>query len=160
MKLWQRNLLLAVLAVGLVVIPLAFVQGAEWGGADTQTVDMIKEIRGDYEPWFQSLFAPEDMERYFFGLQALLGTAVLAAAMGWMIGRQQSRGASQGRELRIAGVVIAVAIAAAGALFFVRTEFGEIQALISALQGVCLGLLGFFAGHALGRRRTLPAGTA
>ena len=31
MKLWVRNVLLLVLALGLVVIPLFFIQGAEWG---------------------------------------------------------------------------------------------------------------------------------
>ena len=38
------------------------------------------------------------------------------------------------------------------ALFFVKTEFGELQATISASQGIGLGLLAFFVGYPLGRR--------
>ena len=39
------------------------------------------------------------------------------------------------------------------ALFFVETEFGELQATISASQGIGLGLLAFFVGYPAGPAR-------
>lgn len=154
MTLWRRNLLLLILAIALAVVPLAFRRNAEWAGTDTLGMEAIKSIQADYEPWFESLFSAADagVERHLFGLQAFLGTLVVAGALGWMIGRYRARSSVPGRELTIASWVAGVAIVLAMALFFVQTEFAEIEGLISGVQGLCLGLLGFFLGYRRGER--------
>ena len=43
-------------------------------------------------------------------------------------------------------IVCGIGLVLAIALFFVQTEFGELQAFITALQGVLIGFLGFFVG--------------
>ena len=154
MKMWVRNLLLAVLAIGLVAVPLLFVQGAEWGATDGRNTEAIQELQPDYEPWFQSIFSPADLgiEPYMFGLQALLGSLALSAAMGWLIGRTRVRPEDGQSDLRVAGIVVAVGLVVAVVLLFVETEFGELQAFKTALQGLAVGFLGFFPGYLSGRR--------
>jgi cobalt/nickel transport protein len=152
MKLWQRNVVLGVLVVLLIGMPLFFIQGAEWGGADTLSTEAVQELQPDYQPWFESIFSPEENERYFFGFQALLGSLFLSGALGWMIGRYRARTGTEGHERNVATIIVAVAVVIGLALFLVTTEFGELQAFISALQGVAFGLLGFFLGYPLGQR--------
>lgn len=154
MALWQRNFLLLALAIALAIVPLAFLQNAEWAGTDTLGMAAIQDLQADYEPWFESLFSAADagVERHLFGLQAFLGTLVVAGALGRMIGRYRARSSAPGRELTLATGVAAVAMVLAVALFFIHTEFAEIEGLISGVQGLCLGLLGFFLGYRLGER--------
>ena len=87
----RRNWLLAVILILLVVVPLAYrgwvAEGTEWGGADMQGVAAVEELAGeDFEPWFEPIFSPNDLERYLFGLQALLGTLFVAGIVGWILG--------------------------------------------------------------------------
>jgi cobalt/nickel transport protein len=164
MKLWVRNVLLLVLALGLVIVPLFFIQGAEWGATDGRNTEAIQELQPDYEPWFQPFFnsAELGLERYMFGLQALLGSFILSACLGWIVGRYRGRqGASGDSDRKTAMIVCGVGIGVATALLFVQTEFGELQAFITAVQGVLLGFLGYFAGYPLGHRQgTQSAATA
>src|SRR5262245_42780358 len=156
MKLWVRNVLLALLALGLVVIPLFFIQGAEWGATDGRNTEAIQELQPDYEPWFEPWFRSDELglERYMFGLQALLGSFILSACLGWLIGRYRGRqGASGDSDRKTAMIVCGIGIAVAIALLFVQTEFGELQAFVTAVQGVLLGFLGFFAGYPIGHRQ-------
>lgn len=155
MALWQRNTLLILLALLIAVIPLAFAQNAEWGGADKLSVEAIQELQSDYEPWFESVFSPGENERYFFGFQALLGAAIVTACIGWLMGYRRGQLRQESRDLMIAGVLCTVTVIVAIALFFVETEFGEIQAFLSAMQGVLIGLAGFFIGYPMGKRSGL-----
>ena len=155
MKLWVRNVLLAMLAVGIVVIPLFFIQGAEWGATDGRNTEAIQELQPDYEPWFEPFFysAEFGLERYMFGLQALLGSFVLSACLGWLIGRYRGdRAPCRGQRPQDGDDRLGRRHRVATALLFVQTEFGELQAFITAVQGVLLGFLGFFAGYPLGER--------
>ena len=43
MKVWQKNLILVVLAVLLAAIPLWLLPNAEFGGADDQAEEAIRE---------------------------------------------------------------------------------------------------------------------
>lgn len=167
MSLWVRNLLLAVLVVALVALPLLFVQGAEWGATDSLNTEAIGELQPDYQPWFEPLFSAADagVEHYLFGLQALLGSLVLSGIVGWLIGRYRGMTGTAAPERRGATIVIGVALVLAVLLFFVNTEFGELQAFILAVQGVLVGLLGFFIGYPIGERhgaatRTSPGALA
>lgn len=153
-----RNWLLAAVVILLVLVPLAYrgwiAEGTEWGGADMQGVAAVEELAGEgFEAWFEPIYSPEDLEAFFFGLQALLGTLLVAALVGWLLGRSRARnGISSGTDLTIAGVLSVIGVVMAIALLFVETEFGELQATIAASQGIGLGLLAFFVGYPLGRR--------
>jgi cobalt/nickel transport protein len=173
MTLGQRNLLLLVLVLLLAGIPAAFALGwlpsplpdAAWSGGDTQLTETVGTLQEDYQPWFESLFSPGDYERYLFGFQAFLGALALSGFLGWMIGRRQALTGEEGSERQLATVVAAVGIVLFVVLFFVETELGELQAFFSALQGIGLGTLGYFAGYAIGRRSSVahtagPARTA
>ncbi|HEX2514367.1 MAG TPA: energy-coupling factor ABC transporter substrate-binding protein [Chloroflexota bacterium] len=154
MSLWVKNLLLAILVVVLVAVPLLFTQGAEWGATDGRNTEAIQELQPDYEPWFAPFFSAADagIEHYMFGLQALLGSLVLSGIVGWLIGRYRGMTGTPSPERRLAWIVIGVGLVIAAGLFFVTTEFGELQAFIAALQGVLIGLLGYFVGYPLGER--------
>ena len=153
-----RNWLLAAVVILLVLVPLAYrgwiAEGTEWGGADMQGVAAVEQLAGaNFQAWFEPIYSPGDLERYFFGLQALLGTLLVAGFVGWLLGCSRARnGVSSGTDLAVAGVLSGVGVGMAIALFFVETEFGELQATISASQGIGLGLLAFFLGYPLGRR--------
>ena len=153
-----RNWLLAAVVILLVLVPLAYrgwiAEGTEWGGADMQGVAAVEQLAGDsFKPWFDPIYSPADLERYYFGLQALLGTLLVAGFVGWLLGRSRARnGMGSGTDLIIAGALSALGVIMAIALLFVETEFGELQATISASQGIGLGLLAFFVGYPLGRR--------
>jgi cobalt/nickel transport protein len=156
MKLWVRNVLLALLALGIVIIPLYFIQGAEWGATDGRNTEAIQELQPDYEPWFQSLFRSSELglERYMFGLQALLGSLVLSASLGWVVGRSRGRqGGSGDSDRKTALIVCGFGLVAVIALFFVETEFGELQAFVTAIQGVLIGFFGYFIGYPIGMRQ-------
>jgi cobalt/nickel transport protein len=162
MKLWVRNVLLALVALGLVVVPLFFIQGAEWGATDGLNTEAIQELQPDYEPWFEPLFNSAELgiERYMFGLQALLGSFVLSASLGWLVGRYRGRQGGGEGDRRTALFVCGAGVAVALALFFVHTEFGELQAFITALQGVLIGFLGYFVGYPMGLRQGTASRTS
>ena len=154
----RRNWLLTAIVILLVVVPLAYrgwiAEGTEWGGADMQGVAAVEELAGeDFVPWFNPIYSPDALERYYFGLQALLGTLLVAGIVGWILGRSRARhGMESGTDLAMAGLLCAIGVALAVGLLFVETDFGELQATISASQGIGLGLLAFFIGYPLGRR--------
>jgi cobalt/nickel transport protein len=164
MSLWVKNLLLALLVVALIAIPLIMTQGAQWGATDGLNTEAIQELQPDYEPWFEPFFSAADagIERYMFGLQALLGSLVLSGIVGWLIGRYRGMTGTPSPERRGATFIIGIGLVLAVLLFFVDTEFGELQAFVSALQGVFVGMLGFFVGYPMGERygATHPAPAA
>lgn len=84
MKVWQKNLILVVLAVLLVAIPLWLLPNAEFGGADDQAEEAIQEINPDYEPWFEPIFEPAsgEVESLLFALQAAIGAGVVGFVLG------------------------------------------------------------------------------
>jgi cobalt transport protein len=158
----KRNLLLLLIAAVIAGVPTLIALGvlpspvpnAPWSGGDTQITETVTSLHEGYQPWFESFFRPSDLgiERYMFGLQALLGTGVVAAVIGWFVGRRVGRTGREGGERRTAMIVSAVGILAFLLLFFVQTDLGELQAFITALQCVGLGTLGFFIGYPRGKR--------
>jgi cobalt/nickel transport protein len=160
MKVWQRNVLLLVVALLLVGLPLLFSQGARWAGADDRSTAAIQELQPEYQPWFSSVFEPVGYERWMFGLQALIGSGVLSTAMGYFVGRYRARTGGGESDRRTALIVCVAGLVAIAALFFVQTEFGELQAFISATQGVLLGFWAFFIGYPMGLRQGAQAPVA
>jgi len=158
----QRNLLLLLLALVIAGVPTLsalgvlppLVPGAAWSGGDTQITETVSALQKGYHPWVESVFHPDELgiERYMFGLQALLGTALVAGFVGYLAGSRNGRLGREGGERRTATIVSAVGILAFILLFFVQTDLGELQAFLTALQCVGLGTLGFFVGYPLGKR--------
>jgi cobalt/nickel transport protein len=85
------NSVLILLVITLAVIPLIFVQGGEFGGADDQAKQAITEIQPEYEPWFSSIWEPPSGEiaSLLFALQAALGAGVIGYYLGY--GRGQKK---------------------------------------------------------------------
>jgi cobalt/nickel transport protein len=166
MTIGQRNLLLVALAVVLAGIPTLMALGVipsivaepQWAGGDGIITDTVGQLRQGYEPWFQPFFAPSDygIEPIMFGLQALIGSGLTSFFLGWLIGRRTSQ-TGEGNERRNAMIVSGVMIVIGILLLFVKTELGELQAFIAALQGLALGTLFFFLGYPMGRKAGVTA---
>src|SRR5438552_8456896 len=116
MKLWQRNLLLLAAAIVLAALPLILLHDASWTGADDRGTQAIQELNADYHPWFDHLFDPSALgiERYVFGLQALLGASVTFAAIGWLVGR---RPVLSGADVKLPIAMASMATVVVGLLF-------------------------------------------
>ncbi len=77
----MQNTLLLLAALMLLAVPFAlYGSGAnEFAGTDDQAEATIREVCPDYQPWFRSLFEPDETgERWLFNLQAAGGLTVLA----------------------------------------------------------------------------------
>ena len=80
----KKNIILMLLAVGLIIIPLLLNPKAEYGGADGHAEDLITQISPDYEPWFKSLYEPPsgEIESLLFSTQAALGAGIIGYYLG------------------------------------------------------------------------------
>lgn len=87
----KKNLWLILIAVVIVLVPLIFMGGSEFGGADDQAEDVIGEIDPDYEPWFESLWEPPsgEIESLLFSLQVAIGAGAMGYIFGMMKGKKK-----------------------------------------------------------------------
>ncbi|WP_198170576.1 energy-coupling factor ABC transporter substrate-binding protein [Deinococcus arboris] len=85
----------------LVILPLVFLKGAEFGGADGQAETAITQIDKTYKPWASPLIEPAsgEIESLLFALQAALGAGVIFYYLGYQQGRRRGRG-SEAPEVR------------------------------------------------------------
>ncbi len=85
------NWLLVLGVVALVVAPLIIVRGSEFAGADGQAEEIIKQVKPDYEPWFNPILAPPggETESLLFASQAGLGAGLIGYVIGFYRGRQR-----------------------------------------------------------------------
>lgn len=92
MKVWQKNLILVIIAVVITVVPLIFVR-SEFAGADGQAEEAITEIAPDYEPWVTPLAeAPGgETESLLFALQAAIGGIVIGFGFGRLSAGQNKK---------------------------------------------------------------------
>jgi cobalt/nickel transport protein len=84
-----NNWFLLLAVVALTVTPLVVKKGAEFGGADGQAEEAIKEIQPQYQPWFNSIIELPggEVESLLFAVQAAMG----AGAIGYVIGLYKGR---------------------------------------------------------------------
>lgn len=84
-----NNWLLLLAVVLLTVTPLIIKKGSEFGGADGQAEEVIKEIQPQYKPWFNPLIElpGAEVESLLFAVQAAAG----AGAIGYVIGLYKGR---------------------------------------------------------------------
>ncbi|MDQ7790950.1 MAG: energy-coupling factor ABC transporter substrate-binding protein [Clostridia bacterium] len=93
MKILRGNLLLVLGVILLAALPLFLVSGSGSPGAemfvgvDNQAKELIAEIRPDYEPWAEPIWAPPsgEVESLLFALQSALG----AGFIGYYFGRKR-----------------------------------------------------------------------
>ncbi len=90
----MKNIVLFFFVILLAVIPLIFLQNAEFEGADGQAEDVIGEIAPNYEPWFHAIWEPPsgEIESLLFALQAAIGAIVIGYVIGY--GRARKKYAS------------------------------------------------------------------
>lgn len=97
MKVWQKNIVLMLLVVALAALPLWLRQGAEFGGADGEAMDLITEQKPDYEVWFEPLLEPAsgEVESMLFAVQAAVGSGVVCFVLGRLTARKPEGGDTQ-----------------------------------------------------------------
>ena len=84
MKVWQKNLILIVLAVAIAALPLWLLPNAEFGGADGQAAEGVQELNPGYQPWFEPILEPAsgEVESLLFALQAAVGAGIVGFVLG------------------------------------------------------------------------------
>lgn len=90
--LTKKNLLLFVMTALLAIAPLYLAKDAEFGGADGEAMDIVAEIRPDYEQIFEPLLEPAsgEIESMLFALQAALGAGVIGFGIGVLMKRKEA----------------------------------------------------------------------
>lgn len=85
----KKNLLLLIGVIILALLPILFLQDAEFGGADGEAEEAIIEIAADYEPWFSALWEPPsgEIESLLFVLQGVIGALIIGYFIGYMRGK-------------------------------------------------------------------------
>ncbi|MEH7177879.1 energy-coupling factor ABC transporter substrate-binding protein [Neobacillus vireti] len=87
----MKNGVLFLIVILLAIIPLIFLNGAEFGGADRQAEEAIIEVAPDYEPWFTAIWEPPsgEIESLLFSLQAALGAIIIGYVIGYGTARKK-----------------------------------------------------------------------
>ena len=94
MKVWQKNLILIVLAVAIAALPLWLLPNAEFGGADGQAEEVVQELNPGYQPWFEPILEPAsgEVESLLFALQAAIGAGVVGFVLGRLTKSDKNKG--------------------------------------------------------------------
>ena len=84
MKVWQKNLILIVLAVAIAALPLWLLPNAEFGGAGGQAEGVVQELDPGCQPWFEPILEPAsgEVESLLFALQAAVGAGIVGFVLG------------------------------------------------------------------------------
>lgn len=88
---FRINIILIAAAVIIVVLPLLYIKGSEFNGADGKASDIITENSPGYKPWFKSPWTPpgKETESMLFALQAALGAGITGWVIGFYMGRKK-----------------------------------------------------------------------
>lgn len=89
-KTRNKNILLLILTVILIITPLVLNSTAEYGGADGEAESLITHINPDYKPWFNSLYEPPsgEIESLLFSTQAAIGAGIIGYFLGYKKGKK------------------------------------------------------------------------
>jgi cobalt/nickel transport protein len=81
----MKNGVLFLVVILLAIIPLMFLNDAEFDGADGQAEEAITEVAPDYEPWINAIWEPPsgEIESLLFSLQAALGAIIIGYCLGY-----------------------------------------------------------------------------
>lgn len=93
-KKFAAALILA--AILIAVIPVIALKDAEFGGSDDAGSVMVKEIHGEYTPWFSPILEtflggelPGELESLIFCVQTGIGVGIIAFFMGRLYERKK-----------------------------------------------------------------------
>ena len=98
MRSKDKKIIAALLMVVLfmIVIPLFALKGAEFGGSDDAGSQVVEEIQGDYEPWFNPVLEtliggelPGEVESLMFCVQTGIGVGIIAFVLGRFVERKK-----------------------------------------------------------------------
>ncbi|EYE88234.1 cobalt transporter CbiN [Fervidicella metallireducens AeB] len=84
----KKNIMLISACIALIIVSLVLGgRAGEFSGADSQIEGVISEVNKDYQPWFESVWAPPsgEIESMLFALQAAIG----AGFVGYYIGKKK-----------------------------------------------------------------------
>lgn len=89
-KTRNKNILLLILTVILIITPLILNSTAEYGGADGEAESLISEINPNYKPWFNSLYEPPsgEIESLLFSTQVAIGAGIIGYFLGYKKGKK------------------------------------------------------------------------
>lgn len=89
-KTRNKNILLLIVTVILIITPLILNSTAEYGGADGEAESLISEINPNYKPWFNSLYEPPsgEIESLLFSTQAAIGAGIIGYFLGCKKGKK------------------------------------------------------------------------
>ena len=84
MKTSKVNLILFLIVIAIVLVPLIFMGGSEFGGADGEAEGVIAEINPEYEPWISPIWEPPsgEIESLLFSVQVAIGAGVFGYVIG------------------------------------------------------------------------------
>jgi cobalt/nickel transport protein len=87
----NKNTLVILLIVLIVLIPLLMNRGAEFGGADGEAKEAVLEMNPGYEPWAEPLWEPPsgEIESLLFSVQVAIGAGAIGYVMGVMKERKK-----------------------------------------------------------------------
>lgn len=99
MSMFKKNLILIIIAVIIVIVPLALIKNAEFAGADGLAEEQITQIDPDYEPWFEPIIElpSGEVESLLFCAQAAIGAGV----MGFILGRMTKKTTKDDKEGKV-----------------------------------------------------------
>ncbi|MDF9408839.1 energy-coupling factor ABC transporter substrate-binding protein [Pelotomaculum isophthalicicum JI] len=88
-----KNIVLIVFVLVLAVLPLLFIHGREFSGADGQAEQVIAETNPDYQPWLSSIWEPpsSEVESFLFTVQGAVGACFIGYYFGYMKGRKDAK---------------------------------------------------------------------
>lgn len=98
MKSKDRNIILVILIVVLLmtIVPLIALKGAEFGGSDDAGSQVVEEIQGEYNPWFNPVLEtliggelPGEVESLMFCVQTGIGVGIIAFVLGRFVERKK-----------------------------------------------------------------------
>jgi cobalt/nickel transport protein len=84
LKTSKVNLILFLIVIAIVLVPLIFMGGSEFGGADGEAEGVIAELNPEYEPWIAPIWEPPsgEIESLLFSIQVAIGAGLLGYALG------------------------------------------------------------------------------
>ena len=86
-----NNIVLAVMAAGLVFIPLIINKSSDFTGTDDKAKDYIIQINANYKPWFSPIWEPpsDSVESLIFSIQAAIGAGIVGYGLGYLKGKNK-----------------------------------------------------------------------
>jgi cobalt/nickel transport protein len=100
----RRRLVVILIMIALVTVllPLFALRDAEFAGSDDAGSEMVEEVTGRYEPWFEPVLEtiigrelPGEVETLFFCIQTGIGVGVIAWCFGYLTARRKYGGEAQ-----------------------------------------------------------------